>query len=86
MRTDAKERCGYSLSKPMAERRDMYIQFKKSLSTKEAFYSMASKDKMRDVYAMARFKAEPYHLTELRKRKEIENAYRNRDNNGTDGV
>ena len=52
--------------------RDM--RFESPINAKQAFYCMASKAKQRDVYAKARFDREPYHLTDLRKRKEIENA------------
>jgi hypothetical protein len=51
--------------------RDM--RFESPINAKQAFYCMASKAKQRDVYAKARFDREPYHLTEMRKRKEIEN-------------
>ena len=64
----------------------MLIRFENSISPKQAFYSMASKDKLQDVYAKARFKREPWHITELRKRKEIENAFRSSNDNGADGV
>lgn len=47
--------------------RDM--RFESPINAKEAFYSMASKAKMRDVYAKARFDREPWHLTDLRMRK-----------------
>lgn len=49
--------------------RDM--RFESPINAKEAFYSMASKAKMMDVYAKARFDREPWHLTDLRMRKEV---------------
>lgn len=57
-----------------------------SASAKKRFYSMASKAELTDIYAKAWFDREPYHLTDLKKRKEIENAYRREDDNGSDGV
>lgn len=45
------------------------MRFESPINAKEAFYSMASKAKMRDVYAKARFDREPWHLTDLRMRK-----------------
>lgn len=49
--------------------RDM--RFESPINAKEAFYSMAAKAKMMDVYAKARFDREPWHLTDLRMRKEV---------------
>lgn len=40
---------------------------------KQAFYMAASKAKLQDYRAKIRFNREPYHLTDLRMRKEIEN-------------
>ena len=44
-----------------------------SASAKKRFYSMASKAELTDIYAKAWFDREPYHLTDLKKRKEIMN-------------
>lgn len=63
----------------------MKIDFKSPLDRKKAFYNMASQGN-NDAIARAKFKREPWHLTDMKLRKEVENAYRNRDNNGTDGV
>lgn len=52
----------------MRERR-----FESAQDAKQAFYMAASKAKLQDYRAKIRFKREPYHLTDLRKRKEIEN-------------
>ena len=57
-----------------------------SASAKKKFYALASKAELTDIYAKARFDAEPWHLTDLKKRKEIEDAYRREDDNGSDGV
>jgi hypothetical protein len=64
----------------------IWLDRNESASAKQRFYSMASKAKYTDIYAKARFKAEPWHLTDLRMRKEAENAYRSNNDNGTDGV
>ena len=42
--------------------RDM--RFESPINAKEAFYSMASKAKQRDLYAKIRFEREPWYLTE----------------------
>lgn len=60
----------------MRERR-----FESAQDAKQAFYMAASKAKLQDYRAKIRFKREPYHLTDLRKRKEIENA-----NSQSDGL
>ena len=46
--------------------RDM--RFESPINAKEAFYSMASKAKQRDVYAKARFDREPWYLTDKKMR------------------
>ena len=53
---------------------NLFVDLNETATKKERFYALASKAKQRDVYAKARFDREPYHLTDLRKRKEIENA------------
>lgn len=40
------------------------MKFEGPINAKEAFYAMASKAKMQDVYARARFKREPWYLTD----------------------
>ena len=64
----------------------MFIKFENTVTPKKAFYSMASRAELTDIYAKARFKAEPWHLTDIKMRKEVENAYRSNNDNGTDGV
>lgn len=46
------------------------MRFESPINAKEAFYSMASKAKMMDVYAKARFDREPWYLTEKRMKEE----------------
>lgn len=58
--------------------RDM--RFESPINAKEAFYSMASKAKMMDVYAKARFDREPWHLTDLKIRKERRGEHAEPDN------
>ena len=50
----------------------MRIDFKSPVDRKKAFYSMASQGD-NDAVAKAKFKREPWHLTELRIRKEVQN-------------
>jgi len=45
---------------------------------KKRFYAIASKAEWTDRYAKARFVAEPYHLTELKMRKEVMQDGRNK--------
>ena len=60
--------------------RDM--RFESPINAKEAFYSMAAKAKMMDVYAKARFDREPWHLTDMKMRKEgLQNGEANRTGN-----
>lgn len=42
------------------------LRFESPINAKEAFYCMASKAKMMDVYAKARFEREPWYLTDKR--------------------
>ena len=51
----------------------IWLDRNESASAKQRFYSMASKAKYTDIYAKARFEAEPWHLTDIKKRKEIMN-------------
>lgn len=40
------------------------MRFEGPINAKEAFYAMASKARLRDIYARARFEREPWYLTD----------------------
>ena len=52
---------------------NLLVDLNETATKKERFYALASKAELTEWRAKARFEREPYHLTELRKRKEIEN-------------
>jgi hypothetical protein len=52
----------------------LFVDLNETATKKERFYALASKAELTEWRAKARFRREPYHLTEMRKRKEIENA------------
>jgi hypothetical protein len=51
----------------------LFVDLNETATKKERFYALASKAELTEWRAKARFQREPYHLTDLRKRKEIEN-------------
>ena len=48
------------------------MDWNESATRKEKFYALASKAELTEWRARARFNREPYHLTDLKRRKEIE--------------
>ncbi len=51
---------------------NMLVDLNESATKKQKFYALASKAELTEWRARARFKREPWHLTDLKKRKEIE--------------
>lgn len=59
----------------------MFIKFENTVTPKKAFYSMASRAELTDIYAKARFEAEPWHLTDMKIRKGVQN-----ESDGSTGI
>jgi len=53
---------------------NLFVDLNETATKKERFYALASKAELTEWRAKARFNREPWHLTDLRMRKEIENA------------